>query len=220
MNWVIKSWKLVCGGFFAALVLSLLLYGVLTDGVRNQPPESLYFLTKSKNHKRQCNVPILYSLNENMSLEAKEYAVNAFNYWNDVFGGSLFVYAGELSYQVGSPEASAFIMVEVREKFNYYDNNDDLQRAEDVAAITSFKYNEDGCMFATGIIVFEDSLKKWGSKKIETVIRHEIGHTLGFHHSEVLEDLMYPTASLNFGQKHPKEISDWEREAFMLYYYK
>jgi hypothetical protein len=78
----------------------------------------------------------------------------------------------------------------------------------------SAKYS-DGCITSAGIFIYERGVKA-KDRTFITIMRHEIGHTLGFDHSSYGFDLMYE--GLYKGKNVLKEASEWELKAFKIYY--
>jgi hypothetical protein len=179
----------------------------------NTPPVNLYSKLPDKTIIRQCDLPVLYVFNKEIPKRMQDITHKAVEYWNSVYGGKLFFYGGIVDYKIDDPETGALLLIDI---FDRYKDKYGLIKLDSSLASTKFKANRRGCISAN-IEIFADILdNRLDENGLQTVMRHELGHTLGLGHSDkLLEDgLMEDKTS--FGSL--KELSEYELKAFRLIY--
>ena len=189
--------------------LSILLILSMMFGCARPPPIELYRKIGNNSYTHQCDLPIFYGMDKSVPEELKPVIIKAFDYWDSLFKYNLFFYIGDnLDEEIVDSEAMVVVKI-VEEK----DSFDKSGATTHISAI----YNIKGCMpnprieVKNRILIFNDN-------SVETVLRHEIGHVLGFIDSQYEEDLMYKTINLFFYIDKPKEASEREKKAFEIYY--
>ena len=172
-----------------------------------------YFLKTGNNAEislRQCFrlknggfIPQLYSTHPELTPDARQATINAFDYFNKILGRRAFIHVGDLDYRRGDAEAGAFITVSVRE----INKN---------GASTNVKYREE-CITKADVEINSPSLNLT-QDEIESIVRHEVGHILGMQHNPDLDSLMYRYVDMSLFGKHPKDLMDKEVKALRDYY--
>jgi len=189
--------------------------GILGCYLLPREPVKLYReIPETELRAKQCNPPLFFLISEKIPPEKQKPIRDAFDYWNEIAEKHgqkhkrLFYHGGttELLTESGKPVPVPGIvgvfMIERKEP-------------GPALAVTIYNDQEDGCIKSADIAIFKDVLDKYDNALIGAVMRHEIGHTLGFAHSEVPWHLMYFSIDSVF--KHI-ELHEWEIEAFKLYY--
>jgi len=190
------------------ILLFLLLSGCASIKFNAEPlrpdPLMLYHLSVTMEPAHQCSLPVFYAIHEDISDELEQQIIRSFEYWDDLTDKNLFFYLGRIK-EVKNPDLieSDIIIVEKL--------NEDKQ-----LAITEIQWNTiTHCIFKTTISIPKETLHLPKSA-IEAIIRHEIGHVLGFDHSNIKRDLMYPQYDTEKGEL--KGLSNWELKSFQLMY--
>jgi hypothetical protein len=192
----------------AILSISLLVYGICFYKEKRPDPKTLYLTTTEGIVVRQCNFPVLYSINEKVPLDLTDIIIDSFEYWNNFARSDIFKFMGILDFTNDGIDESPIIVVEIEE-------NNDAEHANAIA-YTSIKWKSDGCIkMSAGINIRKGALKDCSIDGLKSSLRHEVGHLLGFKHSKFKSDLMYN----NINPNKLKDLSEWELKAFKLYYY-
>lgn len=188
---------------FKIALIILCAFGASCSLFRGEPP-SLYKVTETNKPLRQCNLPILYKINDNVPLDTRTAIINAFNYWDDLSNEKLFLFLGITNLTIIDSIIGDTIIVEIEEHKPYKDG----------LAYVHRNWFASGCLFGGGIRIYRDTFRL-PIKGLESVLRHEVGHVLGFGHSPLGSDLMHESIRPS---KYLKGASEWEIKAFNIYY--
>ena len=200
-----------------SILLFITLIGKITVSLTPQTPADLYNKNIAGSHLHQCILPIIYAYSENVDDNTIKLIENSIDYWNSIYGKKLFTGIGTLplTYVSARPKIVVLIDVLTSEEYNKKFRSIELARVE---------YNKlsrkDGCIIGGTILLKKDELNntKNTKKGIENVIRHELGHILGFGHNRDSNGLMYISIDPNIDKY--KTLTEKELKAFNLYYNK
>jgi hypothetical protein len=190
-------------------IIILLIISMICGCLKPNPIE-LYRKIGNDTYTHQCNLPIFYGVDASVPDELKPVIINAFNYWDSLFEYNLFFYVGDnLDKEV--VDSGAVVIVGISKK-----ESEPVDKMKSITHIGPI-YNIEGCMpnprikINNGILIFNDN-------SIETVVRHEIGHVLGFIDTTDSDDIMHRTIDMLLYIDEPKEASEWEKKAFEIFY--
>lgn len=145
--------------------------------------------------KRQCGVSFVTYPKD--FLHSEELRAS-WNYWNASTGQSLFYDGGA----VDTEPAESIVKIQVQPGKMYY-------KGKEVCGKTDYLVRlPDGCITCQVIVLSGYCLNHSSAAGIETVIRHELGHALGFVHAESANGLMYEETALY--RSEPKDLSEEE----------
>lgn len=144
---------------------------------------------------KQCDEKILYAISDNLPVAFHDIVRRGFDYWNALLEHKKFYYIGIVDYTPMDPETSGFIIIGVSS-----------ERDSNIYGFTKYDYDHGtGCMSSTKIFLTPSCLQD-SDVLMESVVRHEIGHVLGFGHSKDEKHLMwYKIAAIKQG--HPIDVS-------------
>lgn len=188
--------------------------------LRMKSPLDLYLKTEKNIPVYRCGNSIteLLFVESDLPQKIKDMVARSAEYWNSLGSRKLFLYSGDTVLGPEDPESGGFIVIgdmptELKERYR----KEKDEGAKKTLGVTALRYNEDtGCISEYSIFLDVERLISVPDMQAEIAIRHELGHTLGFHHSERNVDLMYKSVV-----KDPnkiKEMSDWEIEAYNIFY--
>lgn len=191
---------------FISLLLSLISCASVVQNRDTYELSSLdvaYIITENMKPAHQCdkNLPIFYMIGENVPADIYEIINKSFEYWNSFSNKKLFM---QIEY-----------IQEV------YDSGGGItpvglgELKSNVGGKVAVKYNEiDGCIFKTKLVLNFD-IQYLPTSMQNNIIRHEIGHLLGFDDSNDENGIMHRSVSSRDGIKN---LSLKEINAFKLFY--
>jgi len=181
------------------------------SSLRMEDPNSLYFLTNTGEQLHRCKVPDMVILDDKLPDRIVELTKNAVEYWNSIGTKPIFFFAGTSPFAIDLVSNSKVITI-----FDMPEVLREIKDDEYNLAFTHLQGLADGCISVTNIFLDLTKLNDMSDVKVETAIRHELGHALGFDHSERSVDLMYK--SINSRLMKNKDLSGWEIKAFNRFY--
>ena len=175
-------------------------------------PVNLYRISSTDNPVRQCDLPVLVMNNNKIPESMQKIVKEEIEYWNSLSSKKIFFYMGETdweSYSEENKESGIILVISIKET--------KPDKHKTTLAYTSLRWYNNGCITGQGITLYLDTLDKSSDNRIRSVIRHELGHTLGFVHSKEDDDLMYKSIG-SYIYDDLKELSEWELKAFKIFY--
>lgn len=169
-------------------------------------PQMLYRESEEGHLVRQCRLPLYYVIENDIPDKYKEMIVSGFDYWNKV------------ARTHGKKRGDIFMPIRVEDSIDEIDLSDIVAvmtlnvKFDGMLAATMYTDEPDGCTSQADIFILDYTLETQEDDVVEAVIKHEIGHVLGFGHSTIPWHLMYYSVS------DVEELSDWEIEAFKVSY--
>lgn len=125
-----------------------------------------------------CNPPGIIAASSDLPESINIELEKAVNYWNAALKHNLLFYAGRVPYSHLEPEAGGFVIVD--------DDETEFESKHILARFTG-RISNTGC-FSQSKIVTNPVLVN--EKKIQCVLRHELGHLLGLDHNPIMGQLM------------------------------
>ena len=193
------------------ILVILFLISTFACGVPKGEPVSLYKVSDENVIIRQCSLPILYAINKDVPNKIQRMIIESFDYWDDLTDKDLFFYMGTTDWVPGDKASGIIVVVGLTHEVRTEEHKNTLAYVE-----PSTYWKDTGCLAKGSISIFADTQSK-SDDMLRSVIRHEIGHILGFGHSPDSDDLMY-RAIEECLIPELKGLSKWELEAFRLYY--
>ncbi len=192
------------------LATILFLFSVSSCTVLRDRPISLY--KKVKNTKislHRCGLPVIYLINKDVPENVKTIIIRSFKYWDDLTEKNLFFYMGITNWSSDDIRSGIIVVVDIKElKTVEHEANGAL------AYTNLIWYTISGCLSNGGITIYKSSLEL-SDDRLESIIKHEVGHILGLGHSPHSRDLMHEVIRV-FDRK--KDLTEWELKAFKIYY--
>ena len=196
---------------YVAISIGVLLIATLCIVLWHRaPPETNthkeYYILHDGKALYQCEIPISYGYSKLVSSRSKSNIHRAFKYWNSVYGGKLFIYKDAKWWRAKDGSKSGVVLI-------------DVDPDEDSIRLATTRYTQEkGCLRAI-ITLFDLAEKDTTEASLESVLRHEIGHSLGLGHRDTAgpTDLMFEAT--NTSLKEPKQLSKEETKAFKYIYY-
>jgi len=200
----------IIGIIVGILSVSLLIYGIGFYEWPREDPKELYMTTEDGHHVHQCNLPIFYSIDKNVPEHIAELIKKSFDYWEGLTDKRLFIYSGIDNYDTSDIDTlnAGIVVIGVETEIDAHHSS--------AGGTAQLKWDKKGCIKPELLIKLHKSIMNMSDELRETVIRHEIGHLLGFKDTnDVKEDLMYRSLVPVYDLKG---LSEWELEAFKIYY--
>lgn len=144
---------------------------------------------------------MLVKFADDLEPRLREVAWRGFEYWNDVIGDTVFVDGGYTDVDSARAEPGV-VLVRMAEDEDPPDPSPDGPR-RCAFVWYGWPWPTDGCVAHTDVI-YTHYCQDRGWPFMESVSRHEVGHVLGFQHSTVDGDLMFPKIG---GERHPKRAA-------------
>jgi hypothetical protein len=167
------------------------------------------------NTLHQCEYPVSFAISKNVDAMYHRLIWEQFEFFNtlDMPEGSrrlLFSYIGLIDE--APDEVQNYKTLYIGYPAIYEKTSD----PDSLAYLWHRYFPQSGCMASGHIALRPGEFEKLPYNTMVSVVRHEIGHALGFTHSETKGDLMYPQVPLDL--EAPQTLSPGELEAFRIYY--
>lgn len=185
------------------VLLSLALYGCA--------PTSPY-ITRNNNVVRKCSPPILFGVAFNTHKVFRKPIRDAFQYWNTVTGKDLFFDLGVVPWEINDPLTNGFIPVDVMSIDDPWLSQH--LKVRSCGALLRSPPNRTGCVGLAKIVAVAECVDSL--EKLNTILRHEIGHLLGLKDTPDFTKLM--SVRVENTLQHPVDASKEEIDAVIKLY--
>lgn len=174
--------------------------------------DSMHIRTRAGYEYRQCSLPQIYAISDNVPTHFDDGIRDGFDYWNAVAGRKLFVYAGHVHSAPNDPESSAMVVVgyptmdhtdasvtEVDDHGIERVQNSKLASADIIA-------DPFGCITRASVWMKAAMDDTQSDESVFNVFAHESGHILGLTHNPMGGGLMHAYwAPFGKGEASPEE---------------
>ena len=192
-------------------IMFCLLSALVSPSLKAERPYyNIYKLSARNIVVRQCSFPIVYKINREVPDRQKNLIIRSFEYWDNLTEKNLFEYGGTTHLRAGGPLSRNIIVVGITNE-----PRTSLTKTWLAYTTRSFYDGSTACITRKGDIkIFRPTIYKLDDV-FESIIRHEVGHTLGLLHNLDPEGLMFRTIK---DTDIKKELNEWELNAFKWIY--
>jgi len=188
------------------VIAQALIIIMLTVIVRQEPKENYdhYYMKNANTPIYQCDIPIYYGYSKDMSPRARAAIHKAIRYWNSIYEGKLFVYKNAGDWMPINGKKRGVVLIGVGK--------------EKLLTLATTRYVPRGKCIRANIILSSATEGKANDETLESIFRHELGHTLGLSHRDesTSDDLMFGLTKVK--SKVIKTLSVEEVKAFRYVY--
>jgi hypothetical protein len=171
--------KLLFGPLFPTVVMLMLAAFIMSSGCASR---QMFVKNKADMPMVQCNLPQLVVVATDVPIYNLGAINRAIKYWNKVIGKEVFIFGGSIDILSKNIRKSPFIAITVIPEKDALEPQD--------RAVTRYWMNKKGtCVIGNEIEYIPTRMHS--PVYFETVILHEMGHTLSLDHSPFKGDLMY-----------------------------
>ena len=149
---------------------------------------------------RQCTVPNLYMIGEDVPVHLKSSIIESANYWNETLETKVFVYGGQFKSD-GINNLSYLIAFDI--------GNFSGPWGKHYCQFNNFKFLQSGCLMGSKAIIQQSCTDK--PNIFKTYVRKSFGLVLGLNQTMTLGNLMYRSSQPH--AQHPIDASNAEIRA-------
>lgn len=143
---------------------------------------------------KQCSLPVFIA-SKNLQQNQQERTNSAIKHWNESVGINVFFDLGDVAW-AEIEQNQGFVLISISENLR-----------SSALATTNIIINSKKCIQSAKIYI-NSNYSNYNIDVFETIIRHELGHVLGFYHTSDFTKLMY--SNIENSVQHPVDVSEEE----------